>query len=362
MKVLFVVGARPNFIKIAPLIRAAEKEKMKYVLVHTGQHYDFEMSKVFFLNLGIPSPKYNLGVISKSSVMQIAEIIKKMDSVLTKENPDIVILVGDVNSTMAGALVANKHSIPIAHVEAGLRSFDPRMPEETNRSLTDHLSDYLFVTEKGAINNLLNEGIKKEKIFFVGNVMIDSLLRYKERAQKLKILKQLDLRPNNYIILTIHRLENVEDKHILNDIVSAILRIQKSIKIIWPIHPRTKKQLRKFSLLKKINNADNLKVISPLGYLEMMSIMINSKLVMTDSGGIQEETTALGVPCLTIRENTERPITVEIGTNKIIGTKQDNIVGETLKILDGKTKKGEMPSLWDGKASERIIKVLKKQI
>ncbi len=360
MKILSIVGARPNFIKIAPLIEEMAKDpKIKSVLVHTGQHYDYEMSKVFFHDLNIPEPDYNLAVGSGRPVSQIAKIMEGLDEVFEKERPDLVVVVGDVNSTLAGALAANKSSIQLAHVEAGLRSFDFNMPEEMNRVLTDHLADYLFTTEPSAAQNLKKEGIKKEKIFFVGNVMIDTLLKYKKKVLDSSFIEKSGLKPKSYGVLTIHRPENIDKKVVFEEILEGLEEIQKQIKIIWPVHPRAQKQLKNFDLLRKVKQMENLKLIMPLGYLEMLSLINRSRLVLTDSGGLQEETTTLHIPCLTIRKNTERPITVQAGTNEVVGLKKENIIKKSSAILRGKTKRGRMPSLWDGRASKRIIKILR---
>lgn len=362
-KIIYIGGARPNFIKISSLIEETRKwKKIKLVLVHTGQHYDFEMSKIFFEELKIPKPDYNLGVGSGSHTIQTAKIMERLEPILLKEKPRLVIVVGDVNSTLAGALVAAKLHIPVAHIEAGLRSFDKRMPEEINRLLTDHIADYLFTTESSAVQNLLKEGIERKKIFFVGNLMIDTLLKSKVRSQKSKTLEKLWLKKKEYGVLTLHRPENVDNKNILKEILEAIEEIQKKIKIIWPIHPRARKQLKKFNLFDKIKEMKNLVLIKPLGYLEMLSLNSQAKFVLTDSGGIQEETTVLGIPCLTLRENTERPITVTKGTNIIVWTKKRRIILETSKILRGDSKKGRIPRYWDGKTSQRILKILNKTI
>jgi len=361
IKILNIAGARPNFMKIAPLIEEMKKRKgINYVLVHTGQHYDFELSKIFFSELKIPKPDYNLGVGSGSHTWQIAKIMERIEPIFKKEKPDLVVVVGDVNSTLAGALTALKLNIPLVHIEAGLRSFNKGMPEESNRILTDYISDYLFATEASAVKNLLKEGINKKKIFLVGNIMIDTLLKYKNKALKIPILKRFNLQKQNYTVLTLHRPENVDDKMTLQGILEAFEKIQRNIKIIWSIHPRTKKQLRKFGFLGKINKMENLIITSPLGYLEMLSLIQQSKFVLTDSGGIQEETTALGIPCLTLREETERPITAQIGTNKVIGVKKEVIIKESLGIINNPPKKGKIPKYWDGKTSKRIIKILDK--
>ena len=359
IKIVFIAGARPNFIKIAPLIREARKyQNIKSILIHTGQHYDWEMSRVFFEELNISEPEYNLNIGSGPHGWQTAKIIEKLEPILLKEKPDLVVVVGDVNSTLAGALVAAKLSIPAAHIEAGLRSFNKEMPEEINRLLTDHISKYLFATEPQAVKNLIEEGISKKSIFYVGNVMIDSLLRLKIKSKNLKFYEKFNIKPKEYAVLTLHRPENVDNKKTFKEILEAIGKIQNKIKIIWPIHPRTRKQLEKFDFYRKIKKMNNLFLVKPLGYLEMLSLNIWAKFILTDSGGIQEETTATKIPCLTLRKNTERPITVVNGTNIVVGTNKEKIIAEAFKILNGNVKKGRIPKYWDGKASQRIIKRL----
>lgn len=363
IKILTVVGTRPNFIKIAPLFEEFKKYKeIEPILVHTGQHYDFEMSKVFFQTLNITKPNYDLIVGSRLHGCQTAKAMEKIEPVILKEKPNLVIVVGDVNSTLAGALTAAKLHFPVVHVEAGLRSFDMSMPEEVNRLLTDHLSDYLFVTEPSGVKNLLAEGISKKKIYLVGNIMIDTLKKSEHNSKKSKVLKKLNLKKKNYAVLTLHRPENVDDKKIFKGILGAIEEIQKKTKIIWPIHPRAKKQLKKFKFLNKTRGMKNLILTKPLGYLELLSLNNQAGFVMTDSGGIQEETTALGVPCLTLRKTTERPITVEIGTNKVIGLNKEVIIKEAFKIIAGNAKKGKVPNYWDGKTAQRIVAILSKSI
>lgn len=359
IKILCVVGARPNFIKIAPLLEEFKKNpKFVPILVHTSQHYDFEMSKSFFDDLDIPQPNYSLGVGSGTHGFQTGEIIIELEKVCLQERPKLVVVVGDVNSTIAGALVAAKLHIPVAHVEAGLRSFDREMPEEINRLLTDHISDFLFTTCKTADKNLLCEGIPKNKIFFVGDIMVDTLLKYKKRALACPIIKKLDLEKKKYAVLTLHRPSNVDDKKILKGLLSTFDKIQEKIKIVFPIHPRTKKQIRKFDLEKHIKKMRDFIIIPPLGYIEFMGLLIHAKFLMTDSGGLQEESTTLSIPCLTFRENTERPVTVTIGTNTIVGTDKNKILKEINKILTGKGKQGKVPKYWDGKTAERIVKII----
>jgi len=356
MRIILIAGARPNFMKIAPLIQEIKKHSnIKYKLIHTGQHYDKNMSKLFFNELDIPKPDINLGVGSKTHAKQTAQIMEKLEDIFLDKNPDIVIVVGDVNSTLAATLTASKLGIKIAHVEAGLRSYNWKMPEEINRIITDRISTYLFTTSKNAAKNLEKEGIPKEKIFFVGDVMIDTLLKNKQKAQKSDILKKLNLKKKEYAVLTMHRPENVDDKKILKEILDALNEIAKKIKIVYPIHPRTKKMIEKFGFQ---NLLKNILVIDPLGYLEFLKLISDSEFVLTDSGGIQEETTILGIPCLTVRTETERPITVEQGTNIVTGIKKQNIIKEANKILKSQIKKGKIPELWDGKASERIINIL----
>lgn len=361
MKIISVVGTRPNFIKIAPLINEIKKHPgIRHVLVHTGQHYDKEMSKLLFDDLEIQKPDINLGVGSASDIQQTANIMLELEKIVSRENPDLVVVVGDVNSTLAAALTAAKCNAKVAHVEAGLRSFDRTMPEELNRILTDHLSDFLFTTEESANTNLANEGIDKSKVFFVGNVMIDSLLSHREKANKSKILSKLNLEKNNFAVLTLHRPSNVDNSKSLEYTISILNEIQKKIKIVFPIHPRTLKNINKFKLDLKIKTSKNLVVTEPLGYLDFLALMSNSKFVLTDSGGIQEETTVLGIPCITMRKNTERPITVEQGTNLLVSTNKSKIIEAGNKLLKGTDFKAEIPRFWDGKAAKRIVDIILK--
>ena len=360
INVICVVGARPNFMKIAPIIEEIKKhEDMEYILVHTGQHYNKEMSAVFFDDLKLPRPDVYLGVGSGSHAEQTARIMLAFEKVLVQEKPDLVIVVGDVNSTIACSLVAVKLQIKVAHIEAGLRSFNWEMPEEINRVLTDRIADFLFTTERDANNNLEKEGIPKEKIFFVGNVMIDTLMKNKKKAEeKSTILKKLGLEKDKYAAMTLHRAEIVDKKEALANILSAIDRIQENTKLVYPIHPRTNKRIKEFGFEKILDKMKNLMVIYPLGYLDFLKLMSDSKFVLTDSGGVQEETTVLRIPCLTLRNETERPVTVEQGTNIIVGTDKERIIEESMKILQGKRKSGEIPELWDGGAAERIVDIL----
>jgi UDP-N-acetylglucosamine 2-epimerase (non-hydrolysing) len=446
MKVINVVGARPNFMKIAPIIRAIATYNNSYhlspitlhhLLVHTGQHYDYEMSKVFFKDLELPEPDIYLGVGSGTHAEQTGKVMIEFEKVLFKERPDLVIVVGDVNSTLACALAASKtyyskklgvnsgkvdavkneqisvnnltnsknpinainargYRPLIAHVEAGLRSFDRTMPEEINRLLTDQISDFLFTPSPDADENLKKEGIPEDKIFLVGNVMVDSLLFNLEKAKKSQILEKLDLarnlqsaipgpcsaeqtslgsnpqsaRPTAYCLLTLHRPSNVDDKDSFLRIINALTEISKHIPIIFPIHPRTRKQIEAFGFepyfVSLTNNQspitnNRIYLVDPLGYLDFLNLMMHSTFVMTDSGGIQEETTVLGIPCLTLRDTTERPITISQGTNVLVWNDTQKIIDEAFKILDRKGKTGNHPELWDGKAAERIVEVLLKE-
>jgi len=358
-KIMNVVGARPNFMKIAPLMAELKKHsEFETTLLHTGQHYDEVMSKLFFKDLGLPEPDIYLGIGSANHGAQTGKIMIEFETVVEKEKPDVIVVVGDVNSTIACGLVAVKQGVKLAHVEAGLRSFDRTMPEEINRLLTDQISDFLFITEKSGEENLLKEGIEKDKIHFVGNVMIDSLLSHLEKARASTILNDLDLKSDNYVTLTLHRPSNVDSKEQFLQILNAVSEIQKEIPIVCPIHPRSRNRLNQFGFEDKLKEMPGFLVTEPLGYLDFLKLLAESKFVLTDSGGIQEETTVLGVPCLTLRNNTERPVTVTQGTNLVIGSKAEAIIEESKKILIGKVKKGRRPDLWDGKAAERIVEVL----
>tara|TARA_Y100000310_G_scaffold343811_1_gene453244 strand:- start:677 stop:1795 length:1119 start_codon:yes stop_codon:yes gene_type:complete len=364
MKIVSVVGTRPNFMKLAALIEEIKKHKIEHILIHTGQHYDAHMSHLFFEDLGLPKPDEDKHLVVQSNLSgdkqkkwlkdTIMHILKRQ-----KPKPDLVIVVGDVNSTVAGAKAAHELGIKVAHVEAGLRSFDDKMPEEINRIETDRISDFLFTTEKSGNENLRKEGISEDKIFFVGNVMIDTLLKHKEKAKQSKILKELGLDENNYVVLTLHRPSNVDSKEGFENILSILEKTQEKIKIVFPVHPRTKKNIQLFNLDEKIKNMKNLIITEPLGYLDFMHLMANSKLVLTDSGGIQEETTVLGVPCSTLRKNTERPVTVEQGTNLLVSTNKEKVIEMAINVIENKIiLNRKIPELWDGKAGQRIIKIL----
>jgi UDP-N-acetylglucosamine 2-epimerase (non-hydrolysing) len=361
LKAVLVAGARPNFMKIAPIFHEMKKQREYFdiVVLHTGQHYDYNMSGLFFKDLSLPKPDIFLGVGPGTQAVQTAKIVVKFEKVCVKEKPDLIIVVGDVNSTLACSLVAAKLCIPIAHVEAGLRSFDRAMPEEINRVIVDHISDFLFTTCEDANDNLKREGISRKNIFFVGNVMIDTLKNLKVKSKKSSILNKIGLQKNNYAVLTLHRPSNVDDREKLQRIFSAFQSLSRHIPIIFPVHPRTLKQIKNFGI--SFNNK-NIKLIEPLGYLDFMKLYMDSKLVLTDSGGIQEETTYSGIPCLTLRENTERPITVKEGTNILVGSDKNKIIKESLRILNEKCKAKRAPRLWDGKSAERIVKILRKKL
>ena len=407
MKILTVVGARPNFMKAAPIIAAINEhnerisaisadgrerpdEMIRHILVHTGQHYDDLMSDSFFSDLKLPEPDVHLGVGSGSHAVQTAEIMKRFEEVLVEAKPDFVVVVGDVNSTLACALVTAKISFDsagsrpsIVHVEAGLRSFDRSMPEEINRVLTDHVSDLLFVTEESGLRNLRGEGIAPDRVHFVGNTMIDSLLAFKEKAEASTILEELGLRTqtgenaagnsiNRYALLTLHRPPNVDNRDAFLNILAGLEELATDCPIVFPAHPRTQRRIKEFGLESHLGmNGTKIKrdapesgkrrvgiiLIDPLGYLDFLCLMKHATLVVTDSGGIQEETTCLGIPCVTVRENTERPVTVESGTNTIAGTKKESI-GDAIRRQTGRRTNGGVPKKWDGQAATRIVDIL----
>jgi UDP-N-acetylglucosamine 2-epimerase (non-hydrolysing) len=360
IKIICVCGARPNFMKIAPLMRAFKANGgFETLLVHTGQHYDENMSKLFFDELGIPKPDINLEVGSGSHAVQTSEIMKRFEPVILDFKPDYVLVVGDVNSTIACGLVAVKLGVKLIHVEAGLRSFDRTMPEEVNRVLTDCISDLLFVTEQSGIDNLKREGIDSDKVHFVGNVMIDTLMANRTKAEKSDVLKRLSLTRRDYGVITLHRPSNVDDVGRFSQIVGAFEEITKEMKLVFPIHPRTRNNLKQTELGERVEAMTNLLLLDPLGYLDFLCLTSNAALVMTDSGGIQEETTILGVPCMTLRENTERPVTITEGTNRLVQLTTEDIVKNyrDIKKQSGKTR-SRTPRLWDGKAAERIVEII----
>jgi UDP-N-acetylglucosamine 2-epimerase (non-hydrolysing) len=361
-KIISVVGARPNFMKIAPLHRAFQKysDKIQHLICHTGQHYDEKMSKIFFEDLELPQPDFYLGVGSGSHAEQTANVMIKFEKILIEEKPDLIIVVGDVNSTIACSLTASKLHIKVVHVEAGLRSGDRLMPEEVNRVLTDAISDMLFVTEKSGLENLKKEGVSDDKVFFTGNVMIDSLAYFKPKVANSEIHQKYDLRRNQYVLVTLHRPSNVDDREQLIKLIDLLNTIAEKRKVLFPIHPRTKNNLEDFGLLQTINS--NLILTEPIGYLDFLALTSNTELILTDSGGIQEESTYLGIQCITLRTSTERPITVEVGTNQLLGNDLERAKLAALDVLNGNIKKGSIPELWDGKASDRIVEIIYKNL
>jgi UDP-N-acetylglucosamine 2-epimerase (non-hydrolysing) len=398
IRLLSVVGARPNFMKIAPIVHELKRHDSKkfpaieHCLVHSGQHYDEQLSGNFFADLGLPTPDVNLEAGSGSHAVQTAEIMKRLEPVLLDYKPQMVLVFGDVNSTIAAALTAVKLGIGVAHIEAGLRSFDMSMPEEINRKLTDAVSSLLFVTEQSGVENLKREGVAEEKIFLVGNVMIDSLLRHREMAAKSPLLdrlgmrqidirqidirqidtRQIGIRQNGagcraYGVLTLHRPSNVDAPETLQGILSAISSLAAEFPVFFPMHPRTRKNIESFGLQRYLANAagrndSGIVPLDPLGYLDFLSLNDRARIVLTDSGGVQEETTVLGVPCLTLRENTERPATAEYGSNQVVGVDPDRILKAARAILEKPTGTPRRPPLWDGKAAERIVAILREHL
>lgn len=362
MKIINVVGARPNLMKIAPLVEEMRRHTgIEQILLHTGQHYDASLSQVFFDELGIPQPDITLGVGSGSHAEQTARVLVGFEQVLLEHRPDAVVVVGDVNSTLACAITAAKLWVPVAHVEAGLRSHDRKMPEEINRIVTDALSDLLFTTSRDAGDNLAREGIAAEKIHFVGNVMIDTLNKHRLQAAQLDTPARFRLQSGGYALLTLHRPSNVDDPSIFAGILQALTEIQREIPILFPVHPRTVRRLHDFGFAEHLAAAPGLMLIEPQGYLAFLDLMMHARLALTDSGGVQEETTILGVPCLTLRNNTERPITVTEGTNVLVGNDPNRITAEARVVLAGHGKAGRIPELWDGHAAERIVAILRQQ-
>lgn len=363
MRIVNIVGARPNFMKVAPLLsEMGRRPGIEPLLVHTGQHYDARMSDQFLEQLGITKPDLHLGIGSGSHAVQTAQVMMALESALEELRPDLVLVVGDVNSTLAATLVAAKARIPLAHVEAGLRSFDRGMPEEVNRLVTDVLADYLFVTEESGVENLRREGVAEERIFFVGNVMIDTLLRNRPRAEALGMPARFGVRAGEYALATLHRPSNVDDPVLLEGYLGVFEGVSSRLPILFPMHPRTAKSLERFGLSERLEAMSGVRVLEPQGYLEFLGLMAQARVVLTDSGGIQEETTALGVPCLTLRENTERPITVTEGTNRLVGTHPSAILGAFEEVLSGGAVEARRPALWDGRASERIVDILVERI
>lgn len=373
LKVMSIAGARPNFIKLASIARAIQNHtrngnvpELRHIIVHTGQHYDQKMSDSFFVELDIPQPDINLGVGSGSHAGQTAKIMSQFEPVLLEELPDILVVVGDVNSTIACTLVAAKIDYPlhhkrrrpvIVHVEAGLRSFDRSMPEEVNRILTDAISDLLFTTEEGCLHLLQKEGVASEKIVFAGNVMIDTLVQHLEKAEKSSVKEELEIE-KPYALVTLHRPSNVDQKATLEPLVHCLEEIAERVQIVFPVHPRTRNRLQEFGLHARLEGNNQIKMTTPLGYLEFLKLIKDATIVITDSGGIQEETTFLQIPCVTLRENTERPITVSLGSNYLVGVDPIEVIKTVKTILEGNGKKGVIPPLWDGHAGERIVSKL----
>jgi UDP-N-acetylglucosamine 2-epimerase (non-hydrolysing) len=347
--IVHVVGARPNFMKAAPVLRALGERGVRQTLVHTGQHYDTNMSDVFFAQLEIPAPDVNLGVGSGSQAAQTAEVMTRLEPVILERKPDVVLVYGDVNSTLAAALVCAKLLVRVGHVEAGLRSFDRTMPEEINRMVTDRLADFLFTPSEDGDENLRQEGVAEEKIHRVGNVMIDSLIRLLPAAKQCS----KNGLPERYALVTLHRHSNVDDSEALKGVLESLGEVHEQLDVVFPVHPRTRRRIAEFGL-----NAEKLHLLEPLPYVEFLSLQRSAAVVITDSGGIQEETTYLGIPCLTMRENTERPVTVKVGTNILVGKDKGRLATELRNVLDGKGKKGAIPPLWDGAAGKRIADVL----
>jgi UDP-N-acetylglucosamine 2-epimerase (non-hydrolysing) len=366
VRILNIVGARPNFMKIAPLMREYSKHaQIETLLVHTGQHYDEKMSDLFFRELAIPEPDINLEVGSASHAVQTAEIMKAFEPVVLEHRPDVVLVVGDVNSTVACGLVAVKLGVKLVHVEAGLRSFDRTMPEEINRVVTDSISDLLFCTEQSGVDNLLHEGVPKDRIHLVGHVMIDTLLHNLEKARQSRILEELRSRGcldgDHFAVLTMHRPSNVDDPAVFARILDALEVIQQDLPILFPIHPRTRRNLSELGLHTRIEKLPRLHLLDPLGYLDFLRLTSSARVVLTDSGGIQEETTCLKVPCITLRENTERPVTAEIGSNQVVGTDTEKIVTAYKNAVSGQWRQPQIPPLWDGQAAGRIVRILLEQ-
>jgi UDP-N-acetylglucosamine 2-epimerase (non-hydrolysing) len=360
VKILHVVGARPNFMKIAPVMKAIARAGFaEQRLVHTGQHYDVSMSDVFFAELGMPLPDLHLGVGSGTHAEQTARVLVGFEKVCTEQRPDLVVVAGDVNSTLACALDCAKLRIPCAHVEAGLRSFDLDMPEEVNRIVTDRLCEILLTPSADADENLRREGTTGDRIFRVGNVMIDTLREHLPRARATASVSRLGLEPGRYAVLTLHRPSNVDEPSVLEGLLDALGTVQRELPVVFPVHPRTRRRFDEFGLAARISAMPGLRLCDPLGYLEFLGLTSQARVVLTDSGGLQEETTALGIPCLTLRENTERPVTITEGTNVLVGSDPGRIVDGVAAVLAGRGKAGRIPALWDGSASHRVAEVLR---
>jgi len=356
LEALLIAGTRPNFVKIGPLVSAfADHRVFDPVLIHTGQHYDQAMSEVFFEQLELPAPDIYLGAGSGTHAVQTARVMQALEPIMMERKPDVTVVVGDVNSTLAAALTSSKLHIPIAHVEAGLRSGDRRMPEEINRIATDSISDYLFVTETAGRENLLAEGHPENRISFVGNVMIDSLRKFEEKARKLSAASTFGMKPGQFVLITAHRPEMVDHPDRLAVFVDGIERIARHHPILFPAHPRTRKRLEDCRLLGRLTTNEQIRLVEPLGYLEFTGLIADAGLIVTDSGGIQEETTALGIPCATVRDNTERPCTISAGTNELIRLDAGAMADAADRAFDGRWKSGTIPELWDGQAAGRVV-------
>lgn len=360
MKILSIVGARPNFMKVAPLHRAfLTYADIESKIVHTGQHYASQLSDVFIRQLDLPQPDHFLNAFPGSPAQQMADIMHKFDAVLCVEQPDWVLVVGDVTSTLACARVAAQRGIRVAHVEAGLRSGDGRMPEEFNRVETDRIADLLFVTEQAGLDNLHREGISSERVHFVGNVMIDSLVQYRQKAAELSTLALLGESPQGYVLFTMHRPTNVDTETGLEKLLQLVQAVARHKTVLFPIHPRTRANLIQFGLINHLSSIPGVRPLEPQGYLEFLNLLEHAAIVITDSGGIQEETTYLNVPCLTFRNSTERPVTIDLGTNQLLADLDpEKALQKVMDILGGRVKTGQVPPLWDGKASERIAKIM----
>ncbi|MCC6784895.1 MAG: UDP-N-acetylglucosamine 2-epimerase (non-hydrolyzing) [Planctomycetes bacterium] len=361
MKIVNVVGARPNFMKVAPIMEAYRRApELRPMLVHTGQHYDERMSDLFFRELGMPKPDVNLEVGSGSHAKQTADIMVRFEPVMLEHKPDAVLVVGDVNSTIACGMVAVKLGIKLIHVEAGLRSGDRSMPEEINRLLTDSISDLLFCTERSGMENLAREGVSPQRCHMVGNCMVDTLLKNIARARQSDVLKRLELDERSYVVVTLHRPSNVDDPAALARLLDVFEVVQKDFRIVFPVHPRTRQRLGQDGLKQRVDAMGNLMLLEPAGYLDFVRLCEASRLVLTDSGGIQEETTIMRVPCITLRDNTERPVTCEIGTNQLVGNDPQRVLGAYRKVLSGEAGHGSVPPLWDGRAAERIVEIVRR--
>jgi UDP-N-acetylglucosamine 2-epimerase (non-hydrolysing) len=364
IKIIVVAGSRPNFMKVAPLLAELRQYPAEFtpLLVHTGQHYDYQMSDVFFEELELSEPDYYLDARKDNEAIQTADIIEKFDQVLLDEAPDLIIVVGDVTSTAACAMAASKRDLPLAHVEAGLRSGDRRMPEELNRLVTDGLADMLFTFSANADANLRAENVPQHCVFRVGNLMIDTLLRFRKKADESRILEEVGVAAGAYALATLHRPANVDNAEVLGGILQAFEQIQQRLPIVFSIHPRTRNNIESFGLQKLLDAMSNVHLLGPLGYLDMLRLQAGARFVMSDSAGIQEETTVLGVPCLTLRSNTERPVTVEQGTNQIVGSEMQAIIAAATALLDGQVPQGGVPELWDGGSAARLVQVLRQGI